>query len=231
MPAVETPRLSLPLLAAGQSQKHVTHNEALMALDALVQLSVTSAGVNAPPASPTAGQRILIGAAPSGAFAGRAQQLAVFLDGVWTFKVPRIGWIAYFEAEAAFRNFDGTNWVPYGVAGVTNLLGINATASTTNRLAVASPGTLFNHEGAGHQLKLNKATAADTASLLFQDAFSGRAEIGACGNDDLTFKVSADGASWVEALMVSTAGRPRPAAPRSACRKAWRRSRQARSFR
>ena len=66
-----------------------------MALDALVQLSVTSAGANAPPASPASGQRVLIGAAPSGAFAGRAQQLAVFLDGVWTFMAPRTGWIAY----------------------------------------------------------------------------------------------------------------------------------------
>jgi len=31
-----TPHLALPLLAAAQAQKHVTHNEALAALDALV---------------------------------------------------------------------------------------------------------------------------------------------------------------------------------------------------
>ena len=35
-----TPRLSLPLLAAGQAQKHVTHNDALTRLDALIQLAV-----------------------------------------------------------------------------------------------------------------------------------------------------------------------------------------------
>ena len=34
MPA--TPRLALPLIAAGQAQKDVTHNEAVLALDRLV---------------------------------------------------------------------------------------------------------------------------------------------------------------------------------------------------
>ena len=35
------------------------------------------------------------------------------------------------------------------------LVGVNVAADTTNRLAVSSPATLLNHEGAGHQLKLN----------------------------------------------------------------------------
>src|SRR5215207_4151202 len=35
-----TPKLALPLLAAAQAQKHVTHNEALSTLDALDQLAV-----------------------------------------------------------------------------------------------------------------------------------------------------------------------------------------------
>lgn len=33
-----TPRLALPYLMPAQAQKHVTHNEALRMLDALVQL-------------------------------------------------------------------------------------------------------------------------------------------------------------------------------------------------
>jgi hypothetical protein len=35
-----TPKLKLPELTASQSQKHVTHNEALFFLDTLVQLPV-----------------------------------------------------------------------------------------------------------------------------------------------------------------------------------------------
>lgn len=36
----ETPNLKLPFLLASQAQKHVTHNEAIRALDCLVQTSV-----------------------------------------------------------------------------------------------------------------------------------------------------------------------------------------------
>ncbi|MEP1766937.1 MAG: hypothetical protein ABJJ53_09925 [Sulfitobacter sp.] len=74
-----------------------------------------------------------------------------------------------------------------------------------NRLSVSAAATLLNHEGAGHQLKLNKAVAADTVSLLYQTAFSGRAEMGLAGDDAFAIKVSADGATWHEALRADPA--------------------------
>ena len=43
-----SPILSLPLLQASQAQKHVTHNEALMQLDLLVQLTVADRTRTAP---------------------------------------------------------------------------------------------------------------------------------------------------------------------------------------
>jgi hypothetical protein len=85
-------------------------------------------------------------------------------------------------------------------------VGIGATADATNRLAVAAPATLLTHAGAGHQLKLNKAAPGDTASLLFQTGWSGRAEMGTAGNDSLSIRVSADGAAWATALTVAAAG-------------------------
>ncbi len=60
--------------------------------------------------------------------------------------------------------------------------------------------------GAGHQLKINKAAAADTASLLFQSNWSGRAEMGLAGNDAFSIKVSGDGASFVTALTTQSGG-------------------------
>lgn len=82
---------------------------------------------------------------------------------------------------------------------------MNTTADTANRLSVAAPATLPNHEGEGHHLKLNKASAKDTASLLYQTRFSGRAEMGLAGDDAFAIKVSADGAAWQEALRVDPA--------------------------
>ena len=81
-------------------------------------------------------------------------------------------------------------------------LGVNATADTTNRLALSSPASLFNHEGNGHQVKINKNSATDTASFLFQDGFSGRAEIGLTGDDDFHFKVSPDGSAWFDSIRI-----------------------------
>ena len=49
----DTANLNLPCLEPAQAQKHVTLNEALTALDALVQLSVKGAGL-ALNSSPTA---------------------------------------------------------------------------------------------------------------------------------------------------------------------------------
>ena len=45
-----TPRLALPVIEAAQAQKHVTHNEALALLDALIQLAVESRTLTRRPA-------------------------------------------------------------------------------------------------------------------------------------------------------------------------------------
>lgn len=60
-----------------------------------------------------------------------------------------------------------------------------AVADATHRLSLNAPASLFNHAGAGHQIKVNKNAATDTASLLFETGFSGRAEMGLTGSDDL----------------------------------------------
>ena len=50
--------------------------------------------------------------------------------------------------------------------------------------------------------KLNKETAANTVSFLFQDNYSGRAEVGLTGDDDFHFKVSPDGSAWYEGIKI-----------------------------
>lgn len=200
----DTPNLGLPFIEAAQAQKHVTHNEALRRLDAIVQLSVTTRALAAPPASPANGARYLVAAAATGAWAGQSGKIAAFQDGAWAFLSPSEGWLIWIADEAALLVWHGAAWIAAGAQSVA-MLGINATADTSNRLALSSPSSLFNHAGGGHQLKLNKASAADTASLLFQDGFSGRAEIGLAGDDNLHVKVSADGAAWRDALLIDRA--------------------------
>src|SRR5690606_5997668 len=51
-PMDATPNLDLPYIMGAQAQKHVTHNEAIRKLDALVQLAVLDRDLTAPPTSP-----------------------------------------------------------------------------------------------------------------------------------------------------------------------------------
>ncbi len=201
-----TPNLGLPYLAAAQSQKHVTHNEAIRALDALVQLSVRTRALAAPPVTPLDGQRWIVGAPASGAWSGYENAIAAFQDGAWAILSPKEGWLAWVSDEGKLLAWSGTHWIdgaaPAASLNPAPLVGINATADTTNRLAVKSDASLFDNAGHGHQIKLNKASASDTASVLFQDAYAGRAEVGLCGDDNFHFKVSADGSNWKDAIQI-----------------------------
>ena len=201
----ETPLLGLPLMEAGQSQKHVTHNEALLLLDAAIHLSVLSRTLTSPPATPADGDRYLVAAVATSGWTGEDGKLAVREAGAWRFAAPKTGWRLWVSDEAKFLVFDGSQWLDIqgsgSISGVA-LLGVNTTADTTNRLAVASANTLLTHDGSGHQLKVNKQSAGDTASLLFQTDYAGRAEMGLAGDDDFHVKVSADGSAWHEAIVV-----------------------------
>lgn len=201
----ETTLLKLPFLVASQAQKHVTHNEALRTLDALIHLRVEDRGRETPPDDPAEGQRHALGPSPEGAFSGWGGYIAAFQDGAWTFYQPREGWVIWDAADAALFVFHDGDWTAAWNLQNISLVGVNTAADTTNRLAVASDATLLTHAGAGHQLKVNKAAAGDTVSLLFQTNWSGRAEMGLAGNDDFSVKVSPNGSAWTTALRVAAA--------------------------
>jgi hypothetical protein len=207
-----TPHLSLPLLAAAQAQKHVTHNEALAALDALVQLAVGERNRAAPPASPAEGDRFLVGAGATGAFANQEGNIASFDLGAWRFFTPRPGWLAYVQAEDLLVLFDGSEWKAAGSVpeALDNLdrLGLGTTADDLNRLSAKLNAALFAalgaEEGGTGDLRfvLNKSTESGVLSQLYQRGFSGRAEMGLIGSDDFGIRVSADGSQWLDALRV-----------------------------
>jgi hypothetical protein len=210
-----TPNLALPELIAAQAQKHVTVNEALRALDALVQLAVLDRDLAVPPASPDEGQRWLIAAGASGAWAGRSGQIAAWQDGGWEFYAPQAGWLAYVADEGALLAWSGSAWVD-AITAITSLnnmtlLGVGTTANATNPFSAKLNNILWVArtiaEGGDGDLrwKMSKAGASDTLSMLFQTAYSGRAELGLTGDDNFHLKVSADGTSWKEALIVDRA--------------------------
>ncbi|MBS3980337.1 MAG: DUF2793 domain-containing protein [Rhodobacteraceae bacterium] len=349
-----TTHLLLPYILASQAQKHVTHNDALRLLDALVQLSVLDRTRTAPPVSPTDGDRHIVASGATGLWAGWDLNVASRVDGVWMRLVPRPGWLAWIAAEQAFAVWNGSVWnlvgepvntsdavfslvndadptkkalfslsgittgttrtftlpntsselailagtqtftgdktfsgtltasgtvtvsatsasigtatttATYGMGtgatttGVTKtlnlgtggasgsttvvnigsatpgaggttvvntptvtfanavtqvgmpqanltaqLLGLGgATADSFNRLSMNTPAVLLNNAGAGIEATVNKAAAANDAAFAFKTGFSVRALIGLLGNDNFSFKVSPNGSSFFDAIVV-----------------------------
>jgi len=200
--------LKLPLIAPAQALKHITHNEAIAALDGLVQLAVLDRDQTEPPEDPETGDRHIVASPAGGAWTGHAGEVARFDGAIWVFHQPAPGWLAYVLAEERLLVWTGTGWEP--AVGRLGLLGINTEADGTNRLAVKSDAVLLSHDdvtpGSGDvRVVLNKAAAGGTASLMFQTGWGGRAEFGTAGDDKLHLKLSADGATWTEALVADPA--------------------------
>ncbi len=203
----QSANLSLPNIMPSQAQKHVTHNEAIRALDAIVQLAVIDRDLSTPPGAPADGGRYLVAPGAMGAWSGKDGNVAAWQDGAWAFFVPQTGWLVWVADEERLVCFDGSDFVDAAVHSVNPvaMIGVNAVADGINRLAVKADATLLDEEDGDHRLKINKAAAGNTASIVFQSAYSGRAEFGLAGDDDWHVKVSPDGVSWVDALKVAAA--------------------------
>lgn len=97
-----TPRLALPLLYVGQTQKEITVNEGILSADFLIDSAIEGV-VSTPPASPAIGSMWLVGTAPTGDFAGQADKLAGWSDSGWRFFAPRDGMRIFDLGKSAYR--------------------------------------------------------------------------------------------------------------------------------
>lgn len=246
----ETTNLKLPLLVPNQSQKEITHNEALVILDNLVNNGVKDKDLTTPPENPSQNDLYIVGLGASGEWEGKDNQLA-FYDNGWRFCQARQGTKYWVNDENCIYVFNMTSWSKFsggeggessggGEGGATSLsqlddvsltsiskddilkfnggsfvnskslnnlegVGINCEFDEDNKLMVKSDYVLFDNNGGDSKIKANKSTATQTASHLFQDNYSGRAEFGLIGNDDFSLKVSSDGSEWKEAFVVDKA--------------------------
>ncbi len=202
-----TPHLGITLVEQAQAQKEVTVNTALVRIDAILNSGAKSRAVATPPGSPVAGDLYIVAASPTGDWTGKAGNIAYF-DAIWKFITPAEGLTLWVNDEDLLYSYNGAAWVlssnPVEFQNLTKL-GVNTSADTTNKLAVASSAVLFNHIGTSIQAKLNKNSAADSASFLFQTGFSGRAEFGTTGDDNFTLKVSSNGSTWLDAFKIIAA--------------------------
>ena len=155
----QTDRLGLPLLAAGQAQKEVMHNEALARLDLVIQATVESADLTTPPVSPSPGACWIVASGGSGDWAGRDGALAGWTAGGWIFAMPEAGWRVWAVDRAGAIRFDGTDWIDEPVRADGFYVGDERVVGA-RRAAIPSPagGTVQDVEA--------RAAIADILSAL-----------------------------------------------------------------
>jgi hypothetical protein len=142
-----TPRLALPLLSAGQAQKEVTHNEALLLADMAMQPVIQSAALAAPPTSPALGQCWIIAASPTGDWSGRAGQIAGWTPGGWRFLSPFAGLEVWSLASNRPLRYDGSGWID-GRIDCMSVFSNGQQVLTTRQAAIAAPsgGSVIDSE-------------------------------------------------------------------------------------
>jgi hypothetical protein len=112
-----TARYGLPLLVAGQGQKEITHNEALLLLDAAVSCVVERRDLLEPPIAPLAGQCWLVPAGASFEWEGRAGQIATWTEGGWRYLPLPEGAALYVKVGGERLRRMGGSWQADGLSG------------------------------------------------------------------------------------------------------------------
>jgi hypothetical protein len=117
------------------------------------------------------------------------------IDGAISFAISSAYGVAALESNGASK------WTVIDQSA-SNLpaVGIGTAADPSNPLSVFGSSALFN--GTNFNFTLNKSAAGNTASVLFQDAFSARAQIGLLGDDNFTFKVSPNGSTYYTGIIL-----------------------------
>lgn len=131
-------RLNLPLLAPGQAQKELYHNEALALIDLAVQASVVAVGLDAPPAGPSLGQCWIVGPAPTADWTGRSGSLAGWTGGGWRFVAAVEGMAAWDVSSGQVVRHVGGGWVT-GTVAAARLVVAGVQVVGPQRPAIAAP--------------------------------------------------------------------------------------------
>jgi hypothetical protein len=168
-----TANLNLPFIVAAQAQKHVTHNEALRALDAIVQLMVLDKDLGAPPGAPAEGDRYIVAAGATGAWATHDGRIAAWQDGAWSFYTPQEGWLVWIADEDKLYAWTSTAWAPLpvgqlAVSSVTfpplrveRVTGVTSTIPGAQQLMATTSGDMVD----GFGVNLNFAIRDDANAI------------------------------------------------------------------
>lgn len=151
-----TTKLALELLAAAAANQTLA-NTTFAQLNQLVMPAVVDKDLSTPPGSPANEALYIVAGSPTGAWSGKAGQLAYWLTATntWQFVVPRAGWRVSVLDEldangiAKVYGYSGSAWALPESGGGGSAFSPVVTESTTARLlALTDAGTYIRHTNA-----------------------------------------------------------------------------------
>ncbi|MDD2840045.1 MAG: DUF2793 domain-containing protein [Rickettsiales bacterium] len=104
-----TTNLKLPLLVSNQSQKEVTHNEALTIIDNILQNGIIDKDLTTPPSSPNSNDLYIVGTSATNDWADEDGHLAYYDNG-WRFLEAREGATFWVNDEDCLYTYNGSTW-------------------------------------------------------------------------------------------------------------------------
>lgn len=136
MPLLHTARFELPLLSISQAHKEVTHNEALVRIDALLHAVVVDRLAQAPVAAEDdVGKCWLVDDGASGVWSGKSGQIAIWVGADWRYARPTEGMrVRLHTAQSDLVHVQGT-WISApAIADPAGGLTVDAEARTAIKL-------------------------------------------------------------------------------------------------
>lgn len=118
------------------------------------QASVKDQHLLTPPGTPVAGDRYIIPASATGAWASQTNKIAEWNGSTWVLYTPQVGWTTYVDDEQKVYSWNGTAWVRTGGALQTITAGSGLTGG-------GQADTVTLNVGAGNGITV----AADTVSV------------------------------------------------------------------
>jgi hypothetical protein len=201
----------LPFILTSQAQKHVTHNQELQILDALVQLTAISSSRSVRPPGAQEADIYIIANSTTGVWSGHEHDIVVYWTQSWHFYTPRVGWRAYIVAQNMQIVYTGKHWVSDGSTQLQNLtlLGVNATATAAVLVHVWANTAVWSAKsisdgGSGGMLQvLERDGIADDLGFTLKTDGICTAVLGQFGFDRFWVSVSLDGKSFSYALSIN----------------------------
>lgn len=151
----------------------------LKLMDMISNLGVLDKDLVAEPGSPAEGDRYILPVGATGTdWAGHDFEIAVFIEGVWEFHVPQLGWMAWVQDENFAYYWGGASWVLQSAPASSSeaIVDLALTGATPMDLSL---GRNFRTAGATGNIVLSftnilPALKTEVAYTFVQDAVGAR---------------------------------------------------------